>query len=310
MNNQRVLILGATGMLGTMVYAVFANNSNHVIAITYNTTPLSYHTNQLIKDEYQFSVVDDGDLENKTFKLVNSFKPNYIINCIGHINTENDEKAMLANAIFPHILSNQSRKVNKAIKIIHISTDGIFDGIAGGYTEQSTDFCNSIYAKTKRLGEVDAENVLSFRCSIFGFAIIKQKSLLNWFLQQPPNAVINGFENYYWNGISTLQYAQYCLYVIDNNLFADYRKKSQHLHLILNQTVTKYQMLLTFKTVFNRNDIVINSSLANKKIDRTLKSIYLPHQNNSFENVVTAFKQFIINTPLFSQKSVNIINLI
>ncbi len=299
---KKVLVLGATGMLGSMVYAVFNNQPNYIVATTYHNAPLSKYLNKFIQYQYLFSVTNDIELNSKTFELLKTVEPDYIINCIGYITSDNEANAMLINATFPHILSQQSYNLNPAIKIIHISTDGIFDGTSGQYTEHATDFCNTIYAKTKRLGEVYNQNVLNFRCSIFGFDIVKQKSLLNWLLQQPINAVVNGFDNYYWNGVSTLQYAQYCLFLIENNLFTTYRQQSHCLHLVLNETVSKYQMLLIFKTIFNRNDIVVKNVLANKKIDRTLKSMYLLEQNNSFLSVVDAFKQFIISSPVYTNK--------
>ena len=98
--------------------------------------------------------------------------------------------------------------------MIQIATDCVYSGKTGGYNEDSLHDALDAYGKTKSLGEVRSSTFLNIRSSIIGPEINHKVLLLEWFLKQPKGAVLNGFSNHLWNGVTTLQFAELCLTII------------------------------------------------------------------------------------------------
>src|SRR5262249_30032587 len=147
----------------------------------------------------------------------------YIINCIGMLKpaiSESDSvglrRAILVNALFPHQLASAV----PSARIFHISTDGVFSGRATRpYLETDAADCPDAYGKTKALGECPAENVINFRCSIIGCDSRGGKGLIEWVLRSPEGTELRGFEDQYWNGVTTRQFAGLCRSVIAAGIF-------------------------------------------------------------------------------------------
>lgn len=163
-----VVILGSTGMLGSM------------LAETLDLDIKAINRPQLDAEE-PFDFELDGDR---------------IINCIGKIKPycEDVEGAILVNALFPHTLPKES---------IQIATDCVYSGRKGNYVETDSHDALDVYGKTKSLGE--APHLNNLRCSIIGPEKKNHLSLLDWFLDQE---VVNGFTNHLWNGITTLHFSR------------------------------------------------------------------------------------------------------
>ena len=126
-----------------------------------------------------------------------------------------------------------------------------------------------VYGKTKSLGEVNATNFYNIRTSIIGIDKNK-KSLLSWFLSKRKNSTVKGYLNYYWNGITTLQFAKLCHAIIEYNI-----KLPNLIHFVPANKLSKYQLLTIIAENFNRKDIVINPHFdinSNFKLDRTLNT--------------------------------------
>ena len=234
---MKVLILGSTGMLGSMVLDYFSKKDLDIVA------PLR------------------GELDTIHYN-----KYDYIINCIGVIKQKltDPKEAILINSLFPYTLSEKAPKA----KIIQIATDCVFSGKKGHYTEDDAHDALDVYGKTKSLGEVEAKNFYNIRTSIIGIEPNSKVSLLGWFLSQPKNANVNGYTNHYWNGITTFHFAKLCYAIIEKK-----REIPNNLHFVPKDVVNKYKLLKIFSEKFKRKDIYIEKFEADFH-DRSLSTIY------------------------------------
>jgi len=264
---MKVLVLGSTGMLGSMVFNYLNNYS------TFETTATS--RNNRAKAEY-FNVFNflNEPQNNKFLK-----KYDYIINCIGIIkpyckddDMEGVKTAIEVNSLFPHKLSEFLE--DSDAKIIQIATDCVYSGISGKYKENDPHDALDAYGKSKSLGEVQKSNLLNIRCSIIGPEKKSHLSLLDWFLNQPPKADLTGFAHHHWNGITTLQFAQLCRQLIDDNLFKKLIETNYVHHYLPNQTVNKYELLNIFTEVFKKDYRIKRVDNIGDPVDRTLATNY------------------------------------
>lgn len=234
---MKVLILGSTGMLGSMVLKYLSTKDLDI------TAPSRVQMGSVNFSEYD-----------------------YIINCIGIIKQKltNPRQAILINSLFPYTLSEEAPKA----KIIQIATDCVFSGKDGYYSEDAEHDGPDVYEKTKSLGEVQAKNFYNIRTSIVGPAS-DNFSLLEWFLSQPKNATVNGYTDHLWNGITTLHFAKLCWAIINGK-----RKIPNNLHFTPSNVESKYDLLKIFAKKFDRKDIGIES-LKVKFCNRVLNTKYI-----------------------------------
>lgn len=290
-----VLVLGITGMLGSMVYRYLSLNEKlNVLGTARNTSDLL--------DKKNFPLDAKNITEDHLLNLIAKANPDFIINCIGVINkyctidNQNGiQNAILINSLFPHKLAYFINRISPKIKIIQIGTDCVYSGNKGSYLENDIHDPVDIYGKSKSLGEVVSNNFINIRCSIIGPELSNKSSLLEWFLSKAGSDVINGYNNHFWNGVTTLQFSQYCENIIIGNDFNSLRKLNHVLHHCTNESVSKYQLLLIFREVFKRNvEIVKIDDL--KRLDRTLASIYLKNEKKKMFDSIIELNKFILDT--------------
>lgn len=265
---KKILVLGRTGMLGHMVLAVLSKSDDFFVRGTQFTDP---------EEEFYFDAANEIRVLKEIYDKNQGF--DYLVNCIGALNRTinlNNKysiaKAIRINSLFPYGLAEFAEENN--IKVIHISTDGVFLGSREYYTEGSLSDCTDIYGKTKSLGEVNSKNVINIRCSILGRSPFEKGGLLEWFLSRKEGAVIEGYTNDIWNGVTTLQFAELCENIINGNEFDSLRKLSSVFHFAPNQAISKYELLVLLRSVFAK-DISVNPIEDSKgKIYRILRSNY------------------------------------
>jgi dTDP-4-dehydrorhamnose reductase len=202
----------------------------------------------------------------------------YIINCIGITKadiTESDsqsvQQAVVVNALFPHALSHAARETGASV--IHLSTDGVFSGRGDEYFEDAAHDCTDVYGKTKSLGEVRAPGFLTIRCSIVGPDPAKRRGLLEWLRAQPAGAVVEGYEDQLWSGVTTLQFARLCQELIGDGRFRDAWEESPVHHYCPNEPVSKYELLQIFRTVYAL-PITVMQSRSERPVRRILRTRY------------------------------------
>lgn len=282
---KKVLVFGATGMAGHMVtmYLSQFKEKYDVVSVC--------HRSKLNEN----SVICDISDINKVNEIIQDENPNVIINCIGVLNktAEDDIKnTVYVNTFFPRFLARIGEL--KDIKIIHLSTDCVFDGKEGGYTENSFKNENGIYGLSKNLGEIYEKNSLTIRTSIIGPELKNGSGLFHWFMNQ--DGTINGFTKAYWTGITTLELSKAIDKAIDDNIEGLY-------HIVPNKKIAKYDLLNIFKDVFNRDDVRIeenNTYTCDKSLIRS---------KDGFEFEVSSYEDMIIQMRNWMLSNKEIYNL-
>lgn len=252
---MKFLVLGAGGMAGHLITIYLKEKGEDVIGLA--TRNLSY-CNSIVMDVTDFLKLEEIILKNH-FDI--------IINCVGILNQTaeaNIDQAILINSYLPHYLEKIT--TNIPTRIIHMSTDCVFSGKKGSYIESDLPDGESVYDRTKALGELNDNKNLTFRNSIIGPDIKCQGiGLFNWFMKQ--SETITGYDKSIWNGVTTLTLAKAIHAAAYTNLSGIY-------HLVNNKTITKYELLLLFKKYFNPNIEIIkvdgvnqDKSLINSRLD-------------------------------------------
>jgi dTDP-4-dehydrorhamnose reductase len=285
----RVLVLGGTGMLGSMVCDVLRKNKNITL---YATTRLPQVLSKKVEGlEWVFLDINNQNQEALMIELDEKLADkHYVINCIGmtkpfaHDGNRNEIlRAIRNNSIFPHVLDEVAKICN--VKVIQIATDCVFSGATGNYKENSKHDATDVYGKTKSLGEVISDNMFNMRCSIIGPELKNPTNyLMEWFLNQDKDAQCNGFANHFWNGVTTLHFAKVCEGIIKNNVW---RLGQTTHHLVPSSKMSKYDMLRSFADLFGRKDIQINKTDAGIVVDRTLDT-----DSNEFNNYLWKLAEY------------------
>lgn len=266
---KKILILGATGMAGHLVY-LYLQEKNRF---------------DIINVSYRSKLTDDSlILDIKNTKLVEELiqirKPDYIVNCIGVLikGSLDVENAVFVNAYFPHLLMKLADEVGA--KLIHISTDCVFSGKTGRYADNAFRDADDIYGRSKALGEIGGFRHLTIRTSIIGPEIKQNgEGLFHWFMKQ--TGVVNGYTNAIWGGVTTLELAKFVLYCIENeNIFG--------LVQLTNEIqISKYELLVLIKKIWNTDLIEIIKGEGAKTVDKSLlKSEKLDFNISTYEGML------------------------
>ncbi len=251
---MKILVLGCNGMTGHMISLYFCERGYEIYGLARTESKL---VSAFICDAADFSKM-------KEIILSNQF--DVIINCIAILNkhAEDDKVAAVRlNSLLPHFLSAITEHTKT--KIIHISTDGVFSGNQGGYTEVDLPDGATFYARSKALGELNDQKNLTLRNSIIGPDInVNGIGLLNWFLKNKANE-LNGFTGAVWTGQTTLQLAKTMEAAIQQNAVG-------LVNAVPSEEITKYELLCLFNKIFynDRKTIVpVIGLVADKSLRRT-----------------------------------------
>jgi dTDP-4-dehydrorhamnose reductase len=247
---MKILVLGSKGMLGHVVHTYFQKQGYDV-----------YGTTRETNNKYYFDANQNITGINN---IIAELKPHVIINCIGILNNdaENNKKlAVMVNSYLPHYLNELSEEYD--FKFIHVSTDCVFDGKKGSYSEDAPKDATSFYGQSKALGEINNNRNLTLRTSIVGPDINPNgKGLFQWFMNQTDS--VGGYKKVIWTGVTTIQLAKAMEEAINNNITGLY-------HVVNDEKIDKYSLLKLFKKYFAR-DIIINENdnfESNKSLIRT-----------------------------------------
>lgn len=202
----RVLVFGATGMLGSTLFRAFSADRGLRTFGTMRDAGGASH----FAPELREALIPDVHLDGET-GLLNAFsfaQPDVVVNCVGIIkqlpNANDHLQSLAINASLPHRLAKYSSMVGA--RLVHFSTDCVFSGKSGQYKEDDFPDAYDLYGRTKYLGEVDYENAVTLRTSIIGHELASAKSLVNWFLSQ--SGKIKGYRKAIFSGLPTIEVAR------------------------------------------------------------------------------------------------------
>lgn len=211
--NFKILILGAAGMLGSTLFRYFRDATAHdIIGTSRNQIRAS-----TMHQTYNAVLISGIDVENTDtiIQMLNMHRPNIVINCVGiikqHDAADDPLTTLPINALLPHRLSQLCGLLGS--RLIHISTDCVFSGKKGMYTEKDIPDAVDLYGRSKLLGEVEAPHVVTLRTSLIGHELHSNNSLLNWFLSQTGKVL--GYRRAIFSGFPTLEIAR----IIDQYIF-------------------------------------------------------------------------------------------
>lgn len=257
---MRILVLGASGMLGSQIIKRFNLESHlHVYGCMRNLVFSNFFS-----ESCRLNLVKCGDLSKteSIFSILDLVLPNVVINCAGltkHKNLADDPDVILPiNATMPHEFSAVCS--DRGIRFIHISSDCVFSGHRGGYREDDVPDALDLYGRSKIIGEVINGNALTLRTSMIGHELQSSFGLLEWFLNQDTQCT--GFSNVIFSGLPTIVIAEIILkYVLPNpNL--------KGLYHVSADPINKYDLLNLIASVYGKK-IQINKNYE-LKIDRSL----------------------------------------
>lgn len=264
---MKYLIIGASGMAGHMI-------ANYLLEQDENVEAVARRDIKFCKTH----IVDARNLAKLT-NIILSGQYDWVINCIGILNSacdQNTADAILLNSYLPHYIA--SIISDTKTRMIHMSTDCVFSGKRGRYTEYENPDGETMYDKTKALGEVNDTRNLTFRNSIIGPDInINGIGLFNWFMKQ--NGEINGFEKSIWTGVTTLTLAKAMYAASRSNISGIY-------NLVNNQITNKYELVTLFNKYMKKN-LVIN------KVDGVVHDKSLINTRSDFSFVVPSYEEQI-----------------
>ena len=207
-----VLVLGGSGILGSMVVDVLARAPELTVAATVRNTALADRFRTLYPN-VRWALFDGRNLDRDRAVFD---RQAWIVNAMGitkpliHDDHPAEiETAIAINSILPHRVGQCA--ADRGATVLQIATDCVYSGTKGGYMETDAHDALDAYGKTKSLGETYIPSVHHLRCSIIGPEPKDFKFLVEWFLRQPRGARVSGFVNHRWNGVTTLQFARLCL---------------------------------------------------------------------------------------------------
>jgi dTDP-4-dehydrorhamnose reductase len=258
---QRVLIVGASGMLGNAAYRLFASSKGfHVTGTARSLAGLDF----LPRSDAARIIggVDVADFD----ALVRLFReecPDVVINCVGVIKqlplARDPTSSIEINALFPHRLAHLCAAGNA--RLVQISTDCVFSGRRGNYRETDFSDADDLYGRTKLLGEVDYPNAITLRTSIVGHEIGTTVSLIDWFLSQP-GPQVRGYRKAIYTGLPSVEFAR----VVRDMVIP--RSDLRGVWHVSSDPITKYDLLhLVAKTYGKEINIMPDDSV---EIDRSL----------------------------------------
>lgn len=246
---MKVLVLGASGMLGHKMFQVLRQRFPE----TYGTIR-GWKTDRLIRkvDLFQHGHVIE-EINAEDFPALETFlrlrQPEVIVNCIGIVkqraSAEEALQCITINSLLPHQLAKLCAEWNG--RLIHISTDCVFSGQrsgGSGYAETDLADANDLYGRSKRLGEVTVENALTLRTSIIGRELAHFTSLLEWFLSRN-HSEVQGYKRALYSGVTTNHLAE-----VVGDLIEHHQNLSGLYH-VASHTISKYNLLCLIRDAFH-----------------------------------------------------------
>jgi dTDP-4-dehydrorhamnose reductase len=265
---MKIYILGINGMLGSELFFRFNKNTK---INTMGSTRSAYIKNFAKfhdKIDYNVSAYDIKKIKNNLQK----FNPNYVVNCIGFVKqkikeTVKSSDVFYINSIFP----NEIYKITKSlgIKLIHFSSDCVFDGKSENYDEKSIPNANDLYGFSKYLGELKGDRVITIRTSIIGHELSTRHGLLEWFLTKKKCI---GYANTFFSGLTTFE-----IFNFINKYINIKNQKIFGLYNLSSSKISKYSLLKIIAKIYKKKVLikkdsrfklnrVLNSSLIKKRL--------------------------------------------
>ena len=259
----KVLILGGAGMLGHKMFQTLTDASFDTYATVRQAVGDSPAAELASSSDGHFiGGVDVSDF-GSVAALLDETRPDVLVNCVGVIKqrdaAHDSIESITINSLLPHLLAEKCALIGA--RVIHFSTDCVFDGEKGAYEESDPSDAKDLYGRTKYLGEISSPGSLTLRSSIIGRELYNYASLIEWFLSQDGNKV-RGFTKALYAGMTTNQMS-----ALVRDLIVDHPDLTG-MYQVSGPWINKYDLLLMVRDAFEL-DIEIERD-EDVNIDRTL----------------------------------------
>lgn len=241
---MKILVLGVSGMQGHVAYQRLSQDPALEVWGTARASGLVQH----FADPLRTRVISGVDVLDKD-ALVHLFervKPDVVVNCVGLIKQlESSADPLVAlpiNAMLPHRLARLAALIGA--RLIHLSTDCVFSGTRGGYTEADPSDATDLYGASKFIGEVDYPNAITLRTSIIGHELSRATGLVGWFLAQ--DGPVKGFTRAIFSGLPTCELAS----VIHSHVLP--RPELRGVYHVAAKPISKYDLLSLVAEIYGK----------------------------------------------------------
>lgn len=246
---MRVLILGVSGMLGHQLCRLL--NSRMDVFGTVRLETRQYEPLNILPEK---QLIGNMDITHPVSvkKALESVKPDAVVNGIGIVKQRDEAKqavpSIQVNALFPHQLADLC--ADRGIRVIQVSTDCVFSGARGNYSEIDVPDPVDLYGRTKLLGELNRSRCLTLRTSIIGWQLNTFSSLLSWFALQRGKH-IKGYRKAIYSGFSTAVFAQLIGDILQT------RPDLSGLYQVASEPISKFDLLVQLRDRLGWKDIII-----------------------------------------------------
>jgi dTDP-4-dehydrorhamnose reductase len=257
----RILILGASGMLGQSLFHYFGRRPDRCTVFgAVRRRPARWPWSGLgtLVDS-----IDALDIDSVA-RALREARPQLVLNCIGVVKqlaaASDPLTAIPVNSLFPHRLASLCRLAGA--RLVHVSTDCVFDGARGGYTEDDPPSASDLYGLSKYLGEVREPDCLTLRTSIIGHELHSAVGLVEWFLAQ--KGPVRGYALAIYSGFPTVELAR----IIEEHVMP--APDLNGLYHVSSDAISKYDLLELVKQAYGRPTVIERDETV--RIDRSLRS--------------------------------------
>jgi dTDP-4-dehydrorhamnose reductase len=256
----RVLVLGASGMLGNAMYRFFGDSEGYEVIGTVRSAASARRLPAVARGSI-LPGVDVEQFDSLTWAFA-QVRPDVVVNCIGVVKQLDQASEPLTaipiNSVLPHRLAQLCAVAGA--RLIHVSTDCVFSGSRGAYKESDFPDADDLYGRSKLLGEVDYPHAVTLRTSIIGHEIEGARSLLCWFLSQQGR--VRGFTRAIFSGLPTVELAR----VVRDFVLPNPQLKG--LYQVASAPINKYDLLTLFAQAYDKTIAI--EPFADFVIDRSL----------------------------------------
>lgn len=291
---MKVLVLGATGMLGHKLVQVFAQHFDTTATVRPQSTFPQAVQNGAVHI-VSLDVLDEASL----FSILRQVQPDVVVNAVGVVKQiANDPVQVVAlNSLLPHRLVRGCKEIGA--RLIHISTDCVFSGRRGMYAESDTPDALDLYGRSKLLGEVVGPGSLTLRTSIIGREISSRNGLVEWFLSNSSGAV-SGYKNVVFSGLPTIVLANLIAGIIAGG------SEIEGMFHVSAEPIDKYHLLVLLRKAFGIEvDIEpVSEPMLDRSLDSTAFRAIARFAPPSWPELVNALTEDAANYPSLRKKDV------
>ena len=298
MRPRRVLVVGAAGMLGHVLFSGLSGRSDLEVHATARTAEgLDRWFPRDLLGKIRGGV--DAERFDTVLRALEAVRPGVVVNCIGVIKqlpaAKDPVVSIAVNSLFPHLLARACAEAGA--RMIHFSTDCVFSGEKGNYREIDPPDAADLYGRTKLLGEVALPGCVTLRTSIIGHELSGRHGLVEWFLSQ--EGPVRGFDRAVFSGFPTVEMAR----IVAERVIPDAGLSG--LYHVSSAPVTKYDLLrLVAKEYGKRIGIERDGEFAcDRSLDSSRFREATGYEPPAWPELVAGMRAHFLDSPLYASRA-------